>query len=222
MQFNAKRLCSSMAFATLAMLNLFAVAACDVLKVGVEPVTRQTPVARPTGGDSAAGVETPTPTPTVTLAAVTATLAVPPTDLCREYLPLSALQGETEGEAVATSYRCHGATIDSTGQSPARSPDLAFQRGAPIRLQLAVEDRPTAIDVRLYPGAGVSASFLRWPEELPTRIEAVGRSQPEPSTRFEYLPQAPPGPYSLVVKVTWREDVEAFFAISFMLEDAAR
>jgi hypothetical protein len=49
----------------------------------------------------------------------------------------------------------------------------------------------------------------------------VDRFQPDPTTRFQYLPQALPGPYSLVVKVTWEETIEVFYAISFALEDAA-
>jgi hypothetical protein len=85
-----------------------------------------------------------------------------------------------------------------------------------------VEQQPTAIDVRLYPGTGISAFFLRWPEELPTQIKAVDRVQPEPATRFQYLAQTVPGPYSLVVKVAWGADVEVFYAISFELEDAAQ
>ncbi len=163
-----------------------------------------------------------TPTPVLTVVAATATFLVPPTDLCREYLGLSVLHGETERAAVATSYRCHSATVDSTGQSPARSPDLVIYRGAPITLQLAVEQQPTAIDVRLYPGTGLSASFLRWPEELPMQVEAADRFQPEPAARFQYLAQSVPGPYSLVVRVSWEEAVEVYYAISFMLEDAIK
>jgi hypothetical protein len=89
-------------------------------------------------------------------------------------------------------------------------------------MQLAVAQQPAAIDLRLYPGAGVSASFLRWPEELPIHVEAVDRTQPEPDTRFQYFPLASPGPHSLVVKVTWEEGVEVFYAISFTLEDNAK
>jgi hypothetical protein len=143
-------------------------------------------------------------------------------DLCREYLELSVLRGEMESEAVATSYRCHSATIDATGQSPLKSPELVVRRGTPITLQLSAEQKPTAIDVRLYPGAGISASFLRWPEELPTRIEAADRFQPEPATRFQYLAQSVPGPYSLVVQVSWGEAVEVYYAVSLMLEDAIK
>jgi hypothetical protein len=163
-----------------------------------------------------------TPTPTLTRVDATSTFQPPPTDLCREYLHLSVLHGEAEAEGVATSYRCHSATIDSTGQYPSRSPELVVHRNTPITVQLSVEQQPSAIDVRLYPGAGVSASFLRWPEELPTQVEAVDRAKPEIDVRFQYLPQALPGPYSLVVKVTWGEAVEVYYAISFMLEDAIK
>jgi dipeptidyl aminopeptidase/acylaminoacyl peptidase len=63
----------------------------------------------------------------------------------------------------------------------------------------------------------VYASFLRWPEELPTAVEPVEGFRPEAGTRFEYTPAAAPGAYSLVVKVTWEERVEVFYAISVVL-----
>lgn len=176
--------------------------------------TARTPTLVVDGALAAATVTTVAPmTPTPTF-------EVPPMDLCREYLDLSILHGEIEREAVVTSYRCHSATIDATGQSPLRSPELVVRRGTPITLQLGVEQQPSEIDVRLYPEAGISASFLRWPEELPTQVKAVDRSQPEPATRFQYLAHSVPGPYSLVVQVTWGEGVEVFYAISLALEDA--
>ena len=54
------------------------------------------------------------------------------------------------------------------------------------------------------------------------QTEAADAAQLEPDTRFQYLPQAQPGPYSLVVKVTWGEDVEVFYAMSFDLEESAQ
>jgi hypothetical protein len=79
---------------------------------------------------------------------------------------------------------------------------------------------PTAVEVRLYPEPGLSASFFRWPEELPTQVDPVDRFQPEPSTDFQYVPSASPGAYSLVVRVTWEEDIDVFYALSFKLADA--
>jgi hypothetical protein len=145
---------------------------------------------------------------------------VPPTDLCRAHLDLSARQGEVEGAAVATSYRCHSAFIDSTGRTPSSSAELVARLGTPLRLQLGMEQRPTEIDVRLYPGAGLSATFMRWPEELPMQAELVDRLQPEPDTVFEYTPQVPAGLYSLVTRVSWGEDVVVFYGLSLALEDA--
>jgi len=171
--------------------------ACGTLEIGIEPTF--SPTAAP---------------PTVGIAP-TATLQVPSMDLCREYLELFVSSAGVEEQAVATCYRCRGATIDSTGQS--RSPTLTVDRDTPIYVRLVVEQRPMAIDVRLYPAAGVSATFLRWPEELPTRVEPVDRFQPEPSTTFQYLPQVSSGAYSMVVKVAWEEDIEVFYAINLAM-----
>jgi len=35
---------------------------------------------------------------------------------------------------------------------------------------------------------------------------------------FEYLPEVPPGEYSLVVKSVWEGRIHVFYAISFRLE----
>jgi len=89
-------------------------------------------------------------------------------------------------------------------------------------LQLATEQRPTEIDVRLYPGAGLAATFMRWPEELPMQAERIDRFQPEPDTAFEYTPMVAAGLYSLVVRVSWGEDIVVFYALSLALEDAGQ
>lgn len=180
----------------LTSVSLFA-SACGTLEIGIEPTF------------------SPTAAVPVVQVVPTATLQIPPMDLCHEYLELLVSSAGVEEQAVATCYRCRGATIDSTGQS--RSPTLTVDRDTPIYVRLAVEQRPMAIDVRLYPAAGVSATFLRWPEELPTRVEPVDRFQPELSTTFQYLPQVSSGAYSLVVKVAWEEDVEVFYAISLAM-----
>jgi hypothetical protein len=140
--------------------------------------------------------------------------------VCRAHLDLSVHQGEAEGAAVATSYRCHSAFIDSTGRSPSSSADLVVRLGTPLRLQLETEQRPTEIELRLYPGAGLAATFMRWPEELPMQAERVDRVQPEPDTAFEYTPQVPAGLYSLVARVSWGEDIVVFYGLSLALEDA--
>jgi hypothetical protein len=83
-----------------------------------------------------------------------------------------------------------------------------------------VDEQPTAIEARLYPEAGLSASFMRWPEELPTGVEPVAEFQPEPGARFEVPPHVPPGPHSLVVRVAWGEEIEVFYALSLELAGA--
>ena len=171
----------------------FRLCACGTLQVGIES----------------------TPSPTLP----TATYEVPPKDLCQGYLELLVSAEGLEERAVVTSYRCRSAWIDSTGQSPARSPTLIVGRGSPIALRLTAEEQPLAIELRLYPGAGVAASFLRWPEELPSQVEPVDRLQPEPSADLSYRTQAESGEYTLVCRVTWEGDVDVFYAISFVVKD---
>jgi hypothetical protein len=140
-------------------------------------------------------------------------------DLCLEYQELLVSAGETTERAVVTSYQCRNAHIDSTGQSPSKSPTLAVDQGSPIDLHFAVDRRPTEVEVRLYPSAGVSASFARWPEELPTEHEPIDQLLPEPSSDVRYPVHAPPGEYSLVVRAAWGEEVDVFYAISFLVHD---
>jgi hypothetical protein len=160
-----------------------------------------------------------TTTSTPVHAVRTATPAVPLGDLCQEYLELWVSSGGVEERAVATSYLCGTAAIDSTGQSPSLSPAWVVSQGTPLHLRFGVDQRPAAVDVRLYPQAGVSASFLRWPEELPTQLTPVERYRLDPGADLEVLPGAQPGEYSLVVRATWEESVDVFYAVSFVLED---
>ena len=100
----------------LCLVPLF-VAACT--KTSTEPAVPTTiNTATLSAPETVTVTVVPEPTPTATAAVATATLDVPPMDLCRDYLDLSVLYGETELRAVPTSYRCHNAHIDSTGQSP--------------------------------------------------------------------------------------------------------
>jgi hypothetical protein len=146
----------------------------------------------------------------------------PATDLCRAHLDMSVRQGEAVGEAVATSYRCHSAFIDSTGRSPSSSPELVAGLGTPIRLEFGLEQQPTEVEIRLYPGAGLSATFMRWPEELPMQAEAVDRFYLEPDMLLKYVPQVPAGLYSLVARVSWGEDIVVYYALNLSLEEAAQ
>ena len=159
-----------------------------------------------------------TPTSTSVQAVATATPAAPMEDLCQEYLALWVSSGGVEERAVVTSYLCGPVAIDSTGRSPSLSPAWVVERGTPLHLRFGIDQRPAAIDVRLYPQAGASASFMRWPEELPTQLTPVGSYQPDPDTEVEALPEAQPGEYSLVVRATWEEGVDVFYALSFVLE----
>ena len=139
---------------------------------------------------------------------------------CEEELELrvSSDEGRTEERAVVTSYQCMTIHVDSTGQQPSRSSSLLVSRGVPLSFRLASELQPSTLDIRLYPGAGVSGYFFRWPEELPPAVAPVDRLQPAPSPTFQYLPQQPPGQYSLVIRATWDGPIVVFYAIGFTLE----
>ena len=201
------------------LLSIVALLGAACTRASIAPTVSPTPSPAP----AVTGAVTEIPKAAMpTLSAVPDTPAVqpPPTDLCREHLRLSARSGERKKEAVATSYQCRNAHIDSTGQSDA-SADWSVLLGASIDFQFDVEQGPTEVEARLYPGVGVSASFMRWPEELPTNVEAVDVWRFEPGAPVEILPQAPAGPYSLVVRAAWGEDVEVYYALSLTLEEAA-
>ena len=42
--------------------------------------------------------------------------------------------------------------------------------------------------------------------------------QPTPSLALHYLPQQPPGEYSMVVRAAWDGPIDVFYAISFRLQ----
>ena len=81
---------------------------------------------------------------------------------CDEYLEVVASidQRRIEVQAVVTSYQCLSSYLDSTAQYPFKSPSLVVPHGVPLSLRLEPEAQPNALDVRLYPGAGVSVSEL--------------------------------------------------------------
>ena len=127
-------------------------------------------------------------------------------------------EGITEERAVVTSYQCMSSYVDSTGRNPSPSASSLLPADSPLNLRLAAEKQPMTLDVRLYRGARVSGSFLKWPEELPTGEEPVETLRPTPSRAFQFSPEAPPGEYSLVVRATWDGPVVVFYAMSFELE----
>jgi hypothetical protein len=172
-------------------------AACGTLEIRIE----RTPAAQPTA--------TPTPSP------------LPPfPNACQEYLALLVSTEHTQQPAVATAYECRGLSVDSTGQAPSRAPALALDRGGLLRLEPGAVAPPTAIEVRLYPGAGAAASFMRWPEELPGETEPVDRAELKIAGPITYAPQAASGTYSLVIRIRWPEGIDVFYAITFALEAA--
>ncbi|MFN2133204.1 MAG: hypothetical protein ACK2VD_21950 [Anaerolineae bacterium] len=170
-------------------------AACGTIEVRVE----RTPTPLPTA--------TPTPSP------------LPPfSDACQGYLKLLVTTAETQQPAVATAYECRGATIDSTGQSAPRAAAFAIGEGTALRLEPGTVQPPAAVEVRLYPGAGVAATFMHWPDELPNPIEPVDRAEIEVAGPITYTPQAAPGTYSLVIRIRWADAVDVFYATSFALQ----
>ncbi len=122
--------------------------------------------------------------------------------------------------ATVTSYRCEVLSVDSTGRSPAATSSLVVPRDLALDLRLTAREQPLAVEIRLYAAAGVYGSFLRWPEDLQSGEEPVDAFEPLASTfyGFQFLPLAPPGGYSLVVRVAWEGPVVVFFAISLTLE----
>jgi hypothetical protein len=174
------------------------------------PPLFESPLPSPTSAPTA----TPSPAPTPIATSPASPLGFP----CHSYLDLLISAGGAEEQAVVTSYRCHNTWIDSTGRFPPQSPSLVVPKGVPLHFRLAAEQRPAMVDVRIYSGTGVSASFFIWPEELPIKVEPVERFQPAPSSAFEYLPQVAPGEYSLVVRAVWEEPIEVFYATSFRVE----
>jgi hypothetical protein len=180
----------------------------------IPAVVTPKPTATPAG---IVPTETPRPTP------APGVLASPPTSVahgCDEYMGLMVSAHEAPVRATVTSYRCGGLHVDSTGSSPAVAPSLAVPRDLAVNLRLTAGEQPLSVEVRLYPGAGVYGSFLRWPEDLSSGAEPVDAFEPAASSYhgFQFLPMAPPGDYSLVVRAAWEGAVEALFAISLRLE----
>ena len=134
---------------------------------------------------------------------------------CGEDLGLVISIGGAEKYPVVTSYRCGSGYIDSTGLSPTRAPSLVLSKGESIDFKLLASNQPTDVELRLYSEAGISGWFLMWPEERPTKREAVDRFQPTSSQTFQYRPQVPAGEYSLVIRAFWEKDIDVYYALSF-------
>jgi heat shock protein HslJ len=137
-------------------------------------------------------------------------------DACAEYLDLVVSAPEGEHQTVVTSYQCGGAHIDSTGQSP----DLSSHTvpvDARLQLDFWTDKQPDSVVARIYAKPGVSASFFRWPEELPGGAEPVAVFDEITDQSLVLEPQLPPGEYSMVIRAAWAGDVEVFYAFSFKI-----
>jgi Tol biopolymer transport system component len=183
----------------LALLCLWPLlAACGTIEVRVE----RTPSPLPTS--------TPTPSP------------LPPfSDACQGYLDLLLTTAEVQQPVAATAYTCGGLSVDSTGQSAPQAAAFTIRQGTALHLEPGTAGSPTAIEVRLYPGAGIEATFMRWPEELPDPVEPVERAEIEVADPNTYTPQAAPGTYSLVIRIQWADEVDVFYATSFALVESS-
>ncbi len=135
---------------------------------------------------------------------------------CAPYLDLVVSFEGGEGQAIATSYQCGGAHVDSTGQTPRSS--ISVPVNAPLWLRSGAGTQPQEVEARIYPGAAVSASFFRWPEDLPTGVEPVVQIEQVIGPDFEIRPELSRGDYSMVVRAIWAEGAEVFYAFNFRLE----
>jgi heat shock protein HslJ len=140
----------------------------------------------------------------------------PGQDTCAEYLDLVVSAPEGTQQTVVTSYQCGGTHIDSTGQSPG-SPAMSVSGDAPLQLKFATEKQPEGVEARVYAGPGVSASFFRWPEELPGGAEPVAVFGDITSQTLQLGSELPAGEYSVVIRAVWAGDSEVFYAFSIRI-----
>ncbi len=154
-------------------------------------------------------VSNPTPEPGTTSGA---------SDLegCAPYLDLVVSFEGGEGQAIATSYQCDRAHVDSTGKSPVFP--VSAPVNAPLWLRFGTEIQPEKVEARIYPGAAVLASFFRWPEDLTAGVEPVVQIEQVAGPDLKIRPELAQGEYSMVVRAIWAEGAEVFFTFSFRLE----
>ncbi len=138
-------------------------------------------------------------------------------DACEPYLDLAVSFAGGEDRAAVTSYQCGSAHVDFTSQSP-RALTGHVPAGSPLELRFGAERPPESVEVRIYPGTGVSASFFMWPEDLPTGAEPVARFEQVPGLDSDFAPQVPPGEYTVVIRALWEGGVEVFYAFSLNME----
>ena len=116
--------------------------------------------------------------------------------------------------ATSTSYRCGALNVDSIGASPAGT--LITLTGMALELAFGDAPDPTMVEARLY-GGGLTATFGRWPDELPTDAAEVHRFEQATADGLGALPSLAGGPYSLVVRAEWAPDAHSFFPLNLMV-----
>jgi hypothetical protein len=184
------------------------------------PVAVGVPTSTPTPVPLAAVLVTPTPATSAPSSPLAdASVAGNSTlDDCQRYFTLQVSSGDDPWEAVVTSYRCYSLFVDSTSRSSSHIPTLTLTGSSPVGMVFFVDDTPVTLEARIYSGADVSGSFMRWPEDLPPANQALETFQIEPGTNFEIEPRLESGNYSLVVRATWEGSIEVFYALGLTVE----
>ena len=165
-------------------------------------------------------IEAPDVSSEAIASATAAALAGPPDPEqdCLSYLDLVVSSGADFDLPAVTSYQCLSTFVDSTGQSPEAEPTFTASAGEAIELTFGVDEPPTALELRLYPEPGVSGSFGRWPEDLPSGPQPIESADVETGSGVSHSFESGPGDYSLVIRATWEGPVEVFYAVSLRLE----
>jgi hypothetical protein len=88
---------------------------------------------------------------------------------------------------------------------------------APLQLHFGADLPPESVAARVYAELDVSASFFRWPEELPGGTGPVAVFDEIAGQSLEIQSSLPKGEYSVVVRATWDGDIEVFYAFSFRI-----
>ncbi len=192
--------------------------AITILAVGA-PMLLACSTPAPVGGTTP--TREPTAVPSLPPVVATARPLDPIADsVCNEYLGLVVSTATQSVEAALNSYRCAGLYVDSTGRYPPADSPLVILPGEPLKLRVdnAAGEVPSEVEIRLYSGAGVTGAFLRWPEDYLVGVRPVDSATPSPTPSIAYFPQAPPGAYSLVIRVAWEGPIHVFYSSSFAIE----
>ena len=137
---------------------------------------------------------------------------------CKPYLDISVSSGGDVGLPTATSYRCLDTHLDPVGQSPDAERTFTASANAPVEVRFAADEAPTTVKLRLYPMPGVSGRSLTWPEGLPGGPQPVESLAVGGALSVSHTFVYGPGDYTLVVRATWDEHVDVFYALNLQLE----